>query len=104
MGIVLDHPLNRVAGQSGPYGQSGKVAIFQPAKSTRGGRPERSIPIESKVANPALTQPIGGCIRCTNLTVFEISHATVEKPKPQAASHRIGGQSRSKVIVSQLSP
>ena len=82
MVVVFHHPVNRIAGQSVPAGKRGDTAVFHPAQPAFGRGPERTVPIELKTADTALAQSIGAAIRCADLTVLEIRHASMTKSKP----------------------
>jgi hypothetical protein len=59
------------------------------------------LPIELKVADATLTQTLGACVRCADLTLFQIRDATFGKSQPQANAHRIRQQNYGRVRVSQ---
>ena len=82
MGVIFHHPVNRIAGQPVLVGEGEIVTVFDPAQSTFGGHPERTVPIGVETSNPSLSQPFGASIRGVDLTVLEISDATVSKSKP----------------------
>src|SRR5262249_14801893 len=82
MVVVLDHPVNCVAGQSVLAGQRGNAAVPHPAESALGGGPDRAVGIVSKTVNRALAKPVGGCVRCADLTIPEVNYATLIKSKP----------------------
>ena len=98
MGVVFHHPVNRIAGQSVLAPQRGDAAVFQPAQPAFGGGPERSVGVELKVADAALAQPVGGSVRCADLTIGEIGDSTLQKSKPQAALQTISYQSGGEVL------
>src|SRR5262249_17061589 len=80
------------------------VPVLQSAEPAFSGGPKRPVPVESKVTDHALAQPVGGCIRCLELTAIQIRHAPVKKSKPYAALQRINGQNTGMVLMSQLGP
>ena len=71
-----------IAGQSVLAGKRGELPVFDPAQPALGRGPERTVPIESKRVDSALAQTLGGAVRCADLTVLEIRHATLRKSKP----------------------
>jgi hypothetical protein len=82
MGVVLHHPVNHVAGQSVLAGEREDAAVFDAAQSAVGRGPERAAPIRVEAADGSLSQPFGASVRGAELTVLEISNATVSKTKP----------------------
>ena len=82
MGVILHHPVNRIAGQSVLAGERENAAVFDPAQPALSCGPERTVPIDVETADHSLAQPFGACVRCAELTVLEISYATVTKSKP----------------------
>ncbi len=54
MGVVFYQPMDRIAGQSVLASERGNMAVFDPTESTLGGRPKRTVMIESKVIYTAL--------------------------------------------------
>ena len=83
MVVVFHRPSERVS-QGNPFllVKRGDTAVFHPAQPALGCGPERTVLIELKAVDAALAQPVGGCVRCADLTVLEIRHATVTKSKP----------------------
>src|SRR6202008_4111738 len=83
-----------IAGQSVPAGKRGDAAVFDSAESALGRCPESAVPVESKAANSTRAQPVGGGVRCADLTVAEIGDAASQKPEPQAALTGISNQTK----------
>src|SRR6185295_11352989 len=81
-GVVLHHPVNRIARQSVPARERENVAVFDPAQPTRGGGPQCAVPIDVETADLALSQALGATVRGTELTVPEVRDAIVSKSKP----------------------
>src|SRR5262249_6690339 len=104
MVVVFDEPMNRIARQSILACKSRETVVFQPTQSTFGGGPERTVTIEPNVVNSPFSQSIRDSIGCLDLTVLEVSQATVKKTNPYPPSHRIGSKGRSKVLMSELVP
>src|ERR1700676_2175672 len=102
--VVFDHPVNGIARQSILARERGNTTVFHVTQSALGCRPERTILIELKALDTASAQSIGVSVRCADLTVLEIRHATLKKSEPKAALQRIGAQRKSVVLTSQASP
>src|SRR5215470_4467972 len=80
--VVLDRPMNRIAGQSVLAGQRSNAAVLQPAESALCSGPDRTVGIELKTGNPALAQPVGGRVGSLDLAAGKISNAALIKSKP----------------------
>src|ERR1700674_3750718 len=93
MMVVFQHCANRIARQSVLTGKSGNLTVFHPAQPAVGCGPERTARIELKTADTSLAQSIGACIRCADLTAFEIRQATRNETNPQPPLYRVGEQS-----------
>src|SRR4030095_5068579 len=76
MGVILHHPVNRVAWQSVPAAESQNAAVFDAAQSAVSRGPERTARIRVEAANHSLSQPFGGGVRGAGLTAVEIRNAT----------------------------
>src|SRR4029450_6565451 len=83
-GVILHHPVNRVAWQSVPARERENATVFDAAQSAVSCRPERTARIRVEAANHSLSQPFRGCVRGADLPVVEICNATVTKAKPYA--------------------
>src|SRR5688572_23329501 len=81
-GVILHHPVNRIAGQSVLAGERENVAVFDPAQPTHSGGPECAVPVDVETADLAHSHPLGARVRCADLTVAEIREPTVSKSKP----------------------
>ena len=82
--------MNRVARQAIAGCERCDAAIFDPAQAAilRCG-PQGPISIETKTGDGALTQPIRGRVRGTDLTILEIHHAPIDPEcKPDSTSLR----------------
>src|SRR5262245_30357015 len=82
VGVVFYRPMNRVAGQSVVPGQGRHTSVLHPAQPAFGGRPQRTVRIESKVRDKALAETVGSRIRCANPTVSHGRETAVVEPKP----------------------
>jgi hypothetical protein len=60
LGIIFHDPMNSVAGQSVLAGKRGNLAVFHSAEPALRGSPKRTVPIESKLVDAALAQPVCG--------------------------------------------
>ena len=94
--------MDSVAWQPVLAGQCGELTVLQAAEATLGSGPKNAVRIEPNVADPAPAESVGRCVRCADLTVLEIGEAPFKEAKPETASGGIGGQSRSKVLMSKL--
>ena len=56
-GVILHHPVNRIAGQSVLAGERENVAVFDPAQPTLSGDPECTVAIDVETADHSLSQP-----------------------------------------------
>ena len=56
-GVILHHPVNRIAGQSVLAGERENVAVFDPAQPTLSGDPECAVAIDVETADHSLSQP-----------------------------------------------
>src|SRR4030095_13194074 len=80
--VIFHYPLNRIAGQPVLAGECENATVFEAAQSTLSRDPERAAPILVEAADPSRCQPFGARGRCGELTVLEISSATVSETKP----------------------
>src|SRR5262249_5287582 len=58
--IVFHHPMHSIAGQPVLALQRGDAAVFQPAETTFGRGPERTVAVESQTADLARAESVGG--------------------------------------------
>ena len=75
------------------------TSIPDMAESALHRDPERTVPVESEVIDAAFGQAVGGHVRCADLTVLDVRHATL-KPKPQTALPLVRKQNRSRSLQS----
>src|SRR4029453_11102222 len=76
MGVILHHPVNRVAWESVPAAESQNEAGVDAAHAAVSCGPQRTARIRVEGANHSLSQPFGGCVRGADLTVVEKRNAT----------------------------
>ena len=100
--VIFHHPVNHVAWQSVPARERLNAAGFDAAQSAISCGPERTARIRVEAANHSLSQPFGGCVRGADLTVVEMSHATVTKAKPYTTLPSIMDGSSSRFSATEL--
>src|SRR5215831_5191056 len=98
MGVVFHYPIHRIAGQSVLAVQRDNTTIFQVAEPTLSPDPERTGMIELKAADTPFAEPIGGCVRCSDLTISEIGDTTQEKSNPYTTLQTISGENTGMVL------
>src|SRR5262249_15459264 len=103
-GVVLDSPVNGVAGQPVPAGQGGPATLCQPAEPAFGGGPERAIRIEAQGVDASLAQSVGSRVRRADLSLDLVHDSALLEPDPEAASDGIDGQGAPNVSSSQAGP
>src|SRR5258707_461541 len=103
MRVVFLQPTHRIARQSVLSGQRGDPAIFHPAEPALGGGPKSPVRIQPKVLDIALTQTVGGPIRCSHAAVLKIRHPALKESEPEPTVLWIGNASHRR-ISSELGP
>ena len=104
LGVILHHPVNRIARHSVLAGERENVTVFDAAQPPLSRDPECTVAVEVETADPALSQPFGACIRCAELTILEIRDATVSKSKPQTTLHSIMQESTRRLSAPEPGP
>ena len=82
MVVILDHPMNRITGQSVLAGQRGSTATLQPAESALGGGPDGAVGIELKIVDCTIAKPIGCFVGCADLAITEVQDTALIKSNP----------------------
>ena len=96
--------MNAIAREAVASTERRDVFVLDAAQAAGGGRPDRTVGNGLELCNPTRTQSLFGSIRRLDLPILEMQDAAFEKSEPDAASSRIGRQSRGIILVPQREP
>src|SRR5262249_43009696 len=86
--VIVDDPVDAVAGQSAPGIERRDAAVPDAAQAAFGGSPDRSVRIDEKMTYAPLAQPVARSVRGKDPTIDEMHDASRDEAEPNATVQR----------------